>query len=223
MHPSLFVAEMEFLARGGYQVISLRQACSLLSSSADLRRKIVLTFDDGYLDFLTTAAPVLKEHGFAATVFILAADCRDGAQHPEWRPQASLLNHDQIKQVAAMGFSLGSHTLTHSDLTALDVNSLNRELCESRAAIEALGETFFAFAYPGGRFTRRERNAVERAGYDCAVIVGGRWGNGKETDRFLLRREPMLASDTYDRFKQRVNGYYEWHYLFARARGIKTR
>ena len=72
-------------------------------------------------------------------------------------------------------------------------------------------------------FTQRERDAVERAGYHCAVIVGGRWGNGAETDRFLLKREPMLASDSLDWFARRVNGFYEWHYLWARARGIETR
>ena len=86
-----------------------------------------------------------------------------------------------------------------------------------------MGESFIPFAYPGGTFTRRERDAVERAGYNCGVIVGGRWGNGPETDRFLLKREPMLASDSLEWFKKRVNGFYEAHYLMARARGVETR
>ena len=78
-------------------------------------------------------------------------------------------------------------------------------------------------AYPGGTFTPRERAAVEAAGYDCGVIVGGRWGSGPETDPFLLKREPMLASDSSVWFQKRVNGFYEAHYLIARARGIETR
>src|SRR5258708_27417760 len=78
-----------------------------------------------------------------------------------------------------------------------------------------MGETFIPFAYPGGTFAQRERDAVKRAGYDCGVIVGGRWGNGPETDRFLLKREPMLASDSLHWFKKRVSGFYEAHYLMA--------
>lgn len=106
-----------------------------------------------------------------------------------------------------MGFNLGSHTSSHPDLTAADAASLTRELCESRAAIEAWVRKYLAFGYAAGRFSRRERDAAERAGYGRAVILGRRWGNGAETDPFLLKREPMLASDTLDRFKRHVNGW----------------
>jgi peptidoglycan/xylan/chitin deacetylase (PgdA/CDA1 family) len=113
--------------------------------------------------------------------------------------------------------------MSHPDLPSLSDCVLSRELTESRAALAAVGESFAAFAYPGGRFTQREVNAVARCGYDCAAIVGGRWGNGPETNRFLLKREPVLASDSLDWFARRVGGYYEWHYLWAKARGVQTR
>lgn len=223
VHPDLFAAEVKYLVSQRFEIVSLQEACRLLSTHSVLRRKIVLTFDDGYLDFLTTAAPILKEQNLTATLFVATGACDEGGRGCGWRPSHPLLSEGQIRQVKAMGFALGSHTVTHPDLTTLDAPRLRRELCESSAAIQAWGETFLAFAYPGGRFARRERDAVEQAGYDCATIVGGRWGNGAETDRFLLKREPMLASDTFERFKQRVGGYYEWHYLWARARGIQTR
>lgn len=219
----LFEQEMQYLAERRFEIVSLRAACALMRANADLRRKVALTFDDGYLDFLTTAAPILKRHGFTATLFVVTGTPNGGAQASGWRPPVPFLTIDQIRQVKAMGFSLGSHTVTHRDLTKCDAGSLMRELSESRSSIEAWGETFLAFAYPGGRFTRRERDAVEQEGYDCAAIVGGRWGNGADTDRFLLKREPMLASDTYEWFKKRVNGYFEPNYVWARARGIQTR
>lgn len=218
----LFAASMRYLAELGFQVLSLEQACALLRSNGDLRKNIVLTFDDGYDDFLTTAVPVLKEYGFHATLFVVPGALED-ARHQAWRPAHPLLSRDRVGEVKAMGFSLGSHTLSHPDLTTLRADWLTRELCESRAALESWGEKFLALAYPGGRFTRRERDAVQQAGYYCAAIVGGRWGNGAETDSFLLKREPMLASDTLDRFTQRVSGFYEFHYLWAFARGIQTR
>lgn len=219
--PEQFTAEMQYLAEQGFQVVSLEEACERLGSGKGLARTIVLTFDDGYRDFLTTAAPVLEQHHFSATLFVVTR-----TTEAKWRSDGSakaLLSTGEIAEIKARGFSLGSHTVTHPDLTSLDQEALEREVGDSRATIAELGETFIPFAYPGGTFTRRERDAVERAGYDCAVIVGGRWGNGPETDRFLLQREPMLASDSLDWFKKRVGGYYEAHYLMARARGIETR
>lgn len=223
IHPAMFEAQMQYLAHHGFQVISLQEACCLLDTRTDLRKTIVLTFDDSYRDFLTTAAPILQKSKFSATLFIVTGRVGETAQWSSVYKTRQLLSEEELRKVQAMGFALGSHTLTHADLTTLDALALRRELAESRESLSAWGETFFAFAYPGGRFTSRERDAVASAGYDCSVIVGGRWGNGAETDRFLLKREPMLASDTLDWFARRVNGYYEWHYLWARARSVPTR
>jgi peptidoglycan/xylan/chitin deacetylase (PgdA/CDA1 family) len=221
--PHLFAEQMAYLTRGGWCVLSLSEALNRLSSAGDLHKTVVLTFDDGYRDFLVRAAPVLLDHHYTATLFVVTGHLDHEAHWNSIRPQIPLLSHGELLELRVRGFGLGSHTVSHPDLTILDAGALEEELKVSRAAMVALGETFFPFAYPGGRFTQRERDAVEHAGYDCAVIVGGRWGNGRETDSYLLKREPMLASDTLSRFKQRVNGYYEFHYLWARARGVQTR
>jgi peptidoglycan/xylan/chitin deacetylase (PgdA/CDA1 family) len=221
--PELFAQQMQFLADRDFRIVSLEDACGRLNSDGDLARSIVLTFDDGHRDFLTTAAPILKQHRFTATVFVVTGRMGNTAQWSSSDQTSSLLSRAELRELRSHGFHLGSHTVTHTDLRTLDEARLAQELADSRAAIADLGETFIPFAYPGGTFTPRERDAVERAGYDCGVIVGGRWGNGPETDRFLLKREPMLASDSLDWFKKRVNGFYEAHYLMARARGVETR
>ena len=223
IRPEMFAEQMQYLARQGFEVISLRKACDLLKAKTSLRRKVVLTFDDGYQDFLKTAAPVLKQYGFTAMLFVVPAWCGKTGQWRSNRKNERLLSTDELREVKGMGFELASHSMTHPNLTVLDDRALESELTGSRAAMAEWDATYFPFAYPGGQFTPRERNAVARAGYDCAVIVGGRWGNGPETDRFTLKREPMLASDSLDWFSRRVNGYYEWHYLWARLRGFETR
>jgi len=213
VHPTQFAAQMDYLAQNSFRVVSLQEACRLLQAKNDLHRTIVLTFDDGYRDFLTTAAPVLQQHGFTATLFVVTGLVGKTSTWSSFDKTQPLLSANELQHIKSMGFALGSHTVTHADLTTLYDDALMRELNESRAT----------FAYPGGRFTRRERDAVMRAGYECAVIVGGRWGNGAATDRFLLKREPVLGSDSLDWFAKRVNGFYEWHYLWAHARGIETR
>jgi peptidoglycan/xylan/chitin deacetylase (PgdA/CDA1 family) len=221
--PELFAQQMQFLADQNFRVVSLEEACGKLSSEGRLDRMVVLTFDDGHRNFLTTAAPILQQHRFTATLFVVTGSLGGTTQWNSTDKTSALMNHDELCELKAQGFHLGSHTVTHVDLRTMDEAKLAQELADSRAAIAAMGETFIPFAYPGGTFTPRERDAVERAGYDCGVIVGGRWGNGPETDRFLLKREPMLASDSLDWFKKRVNGFYEAHYLMARARGVETR
>jgi len=221
--PEQFAAEMQFLAAQRFEVVSFEEGYRRLSSADALARTIVLTFDDGHRDFLTHAAPVLQQHGFIATLFVVTGRLGETASWTSAGKTRDLLSRVELCELKSRGFHLGSHTVTHSDLRTLDSAALECELTESRATIAEMGETFVPFAYPGGLFTQRERDAVKRAGYDCAVIVGGRWGNGPDTDRFLLKREPMLASDSLDWFKKRVNGFYEAHYLVARARGIETR
>ncbi len=65
-----FEAQMEFLARHR-KVISLDALAQMLEEgrSAD-PGSVVITFDDGYLDNLEIAAPILARHGFPATVFL---------------------------------------------------------------------------------------------------------------------------------------------------------
>lgn len=220
--PELFTAQMDYLASHGYRVISLADACAALCGGADLRKVIVLTFDDGYRDFLTEAAPILCRCQFPATIFPILERTRNGPYLTMSKGRPTL-SPAEVSEIRAMGFQTGSHTMTHPDLTDLDSEALTKELSESYRVIAQWGETFIPFAYPGGRFNRSVRDAAERSGYDCGVIVGGRWGNGPETDRFLLKREPMLASDTLRQFAWRVGGYYELYYLLARARGIQTR
>jgi peptidoglycan/xylan/chitin deacetylase (PgdA/CDA1 family) len=223
VRPARFAAQMQYLADHRLQVVSLQEGLARLRRGADLRRRVVLTFDDGLRDFLTTALPVLQRYGLPATLFVVPGCYGQTARWSRAERGRPLLSAAEVAAVQAAGVALGSHTMTHADLPTLDATALAGELTASYDALAATGATFIPFAYPGGRFTRRERAAVAAAGYDCAVIVGGRWGNGPETDRFLLKREPMLQSDSLAWFARRVGGFYEAHYLLARARGVATR
>ena len=80
-NPSLFVAQETFRARmqriyqGGYVVLSLDEAVRRLQERTVPPRSVVLTFDDGTVDFHARALPVLKEFGFPATVYLTTYYC----------------------------------------------------------------------------------------------------------------------------------------------------
>ncbi|MFJ2027071.1 polysaccharide deacetylase family protein [Streptomyces sp. NPDC087897] len=165
----------------------------LLRADAAGRRGLVgLTFDDGYADFLDEALPVLRRHGFRATVFVLPG--RPGGVN-EWDPlgpRKPLLTHDDLRQVAAAGMEVGSHGLRHQDLTALPDEELRRETRHSRELIGDLtGVLPEGFCYPYGYLDRRVAEAVRTAGYGYACALAP----GPLLSRFALPRTHISQAD----------------------------
>lgn len=77
LEEAVFDRQLAALARGGYRSITCAQLFDHLERDARLpQRPLLITFDDGYLDNFTIAAPVLRRHGFSATVF-MASDSID--------------------------------------------------------------------------------------------------------------------------------------------------
>ena len=171
MTPQRFETQMRWLRRRGLQGVSMRE---LLRAKAERRagRLVGLTFDDGYQDFLANAMPVLQEHGFTATVFVLAG--RLGGEN-EWSrpgPHKALLTGDEVRDIANAGFEIGSHGLRHISLVSADSRQLEEETAGSRAVLrELIGSDISGFCYPYGHLDTTVVNAARTAGYDYACAV----------------------------------------------------
>ena len=68
--PEIFNKQMEFLFLNNFKVIDLEKALEYRNKNINRNKFIVVTFDDGYRDFYTTAYPILEKYGFTATVFL---------------------------------------------------------------------------------------------------------------------------------------------------------
>ncbi|MET9392310.1 polysaccharide deacetylase family protein [Streptomyces sp. NPDC006624] len=134
-----------------------------------------LTFDDGYADFLSEALPVLRRHGCGATLFVLPGRLGgDNAWDPRG-PRKPLLTAAGVRRAAAEGIEIGSHGLTHVDLTQADDVTLTSEVEGSRTVLaELTGTPPAGFCYPYGTIDRRAVDAVRDAGYayGCAIDPG---------------------------------------------------
>jgi len=130
-------------------------------------RSVALTFDDGYLDTLTIALPLLREFGFTAICYVVAG--RVG-HRSDWTVPAPLMDWAGVRAWLAAGMAVGSHAVTHRDLTTLDGAALRDEVAGSRARLEdRLGIPVRSFAYPYNRLDERALDAVAAAGYVDAV------------------------------------------------------
>ncbi len=169
-----FAAQMGFLKRFRYAVLSLDEALACLSGAkATPDRAVVLTFDDGYEGFLRYALPVLQRHGFPAIVYLISGYL---GRFADWfakdpgRPIPRLMNAAQVRQLSAAGVTVGSHTATHVKLGEVGPAVRRAELADSKAALEdLLGGPVRHLCYPFGSFDPRAVAAALEAGYRSAV------------------------------------------------------
>ena len=186
--PSLFKKQMAILAALGYTPVALS---SLYRSDVKLPRKpIVITFDDGYVNYLTNALPILQAQKFVATVFLVANQL-DGTNAWDVKlgdVEERLMSVQQIQECRQAGTEFGSHTLDHADLGAVSLDEAKRQIADSKVKLESdLGFPIETFCYPYGRKNRDVMRLVEEAGYRLACSTE-KGINTEDTDRYALRR-----------------------------------
>ncbi|MEU6541910.1 polysaccharide deacetylase family protein [Streptomyces sp. NPDC046859] len=172
--PARLERQLAWLAGRGLRGVSVRELLAARDRGAE-RGLVGLTFDDGYTDFVTEALPVLRRHGFSATVFVLPGLLGGTNVWEPTGPRKPLLDEDGVRTAAAAGMEVASHGLTHLDLTRAPDEVLHREVAESRLRLEAVvGDDVAGFCYPYGYHDERAVDAVRRAGYRyaCAIVPG---------------------------------------------------
>lgn len=162
------------LRRRGLRGVSVAELLAA-RSRGEGRGLVGLTFDDGYADFLDHALPVLRRHDCGATLFVLPGRLGGDNAWDPLGPRKPLLTADGIRHAAQAGVEIGSHGLTHVDLTKADDDLLRAETAESRAVLsELIGAPVAGFCYPYGTVDARAVEAVRAAGYTyaCAIDPG---------------------------------------------------
>ncbi len=180
-----------------YTVISLRELLDRLLRGDDVSNCLAITFDDGYLDNYSDAAPMLARLGLPACFFVvtgyIGSDCV-----PWWDEELGIpsewMNWDQVRSLHAQGFEIGAHTMSHLDLGVSVGDVSFAEIAGSKARLEQeLGAPVDFFSYPYGRrhqIAEENREAVRRAGFTCCLSAFG--GAVKPGDSpYHLNRTPI--------------------------------
>lgn len=172
--PERLDQQLAWLHRRGLRGVAVRELLAARARGED-RDLVGLTFDDGYADFLENALPALRRWNCGATLFLLPGQLDAVNSWDPLGPRKPLLGADGIRRAAAAGVEIGSHGLTHTDLTKADDVTLRAEVANSRMLLEELtGAPVDGFCYPYGTVDSRVVAAVRKAGYGyaCAIDPG---------------------------------------------------
>lgn len=196
--PAEFDRQMGALKDAGFETITADELLAYMRGEAVTlpAKPIVLTFDDGYEDNYTYAFPILKKYGYKATIFMVGINFD--------RP--GRLSGGQIREMAAGGFTVGGHSMTHPDLTARSGAALREEVAGSKAKAErATGREARYFAYPGGFYNLATVEAVATAGYRGAFTVLTGLNKPGGHDAYFVRRIPVFMFTDFDRLLALLN------------------
>jgi peptidoglycan/xylan/chitin deacetylase (PgdA/CDA1 family) len=221
----LFRAHVDELREAEAAFLTVSELAAGLRRGTLPDRAVAITFDDGLSSVAEAAAPVLAEYELCATVFCVAGRLGGDSSWPSARADATplpLMNAQDLAELAAAGFEIGSHGMDHAPLVTGSDALLGREIAESQLVLEqAVGVTVRSFAYPyGAEPSEAARRLVERT-YDAACTTSlGRISRGADplrlprVDAHYVRRPALL--------RRALTGTLD-PYLRARAIGAGAR
>jgi peptidoglycan/xylan/chitin deacetylase (PgdA/CDA1 family) len=193
--PADFATQMDWLARNGYHPITFAELHGYLNGQKGLpSRPVILTFDDGYADFYTTALPVLRAHDFNAVAYVVSGF----VGRPGYMTAAQVVEADRS------GIEIGAHTVDHADLAKQSPDGLRYQLTVSKNSLEQLlGHPVLSLCYPSGKFNSTVAAAAENAGYRDATTT--RWGSFRSlAGRYIWDRLRISGGETLDQFAREL-------------------
>jgi peptidoglycan/xylan/chitin deacetylase (PgdA/CDA1 family) len=206
MPVSLFNEQLSQLRELGYTVVGLDAVLAHYVQGTPLPdRPVLITFDDGYRDNLTHAAPLLERYGYPAVIFVPIGylDDQRPLPHEERLAMRGLINGTldwgELRELEAAGVRVESHGISHCPLAALELDEAAREITLSKLRLEdRLGRPVRSFAYVKGskaHYKPEHVSLLRQAGYEVAFTsVSG--SNGPDADPLRLHRyniEPYPA------------------------------
>jgi peptidoglycan/xylan/chitin deacetylase (PgdA/CDA1 family) len=161
--PEKFEQQIKLLHDWGYTTISTELLVQAITLGAQLPpHPIIITFDDGDIDVYQNAFPIMEKYGFTGVFYLVS----------NYIGQPNYITAEQVQEMAAAGWEIGSHSLSHLDLIK-NPERQRDEIVQSKEQLETmLGVPVRTFAYPFGRAGQAARDYVKFAQYIAAMGLG---------------------------------------------------
>lgn len=178
VRPGEFESQLEYFLERGYGGATLTEALTVPPHE----KTLIVTFDDAHRSVYDFAAPAMARLGVPGTVFVPTAypdsgrpmgwegyDVWLGTEHEH---ELACMSWEQLRELAAAGWEVGSHTKNHPRLSKIAEQPIKDELTESRSECEERMEApCTSIAYPYSDYDDRAVRAAAEAGYSYAVTV----------------------------------------------------
>lgn len=219
--PATFAAQMQALADSAVKVVSLSEFAAWRRSPSPKPNVALITFDDGFVDFVDVALPILAKHGWPSVLFVPTAKL-GGVE--DWDdvdgPRRRLMTWAQVRDCTSQGVAIGAHGRTHRNLRQTPVEARDDEIVGcGRDIAAALGAVPSAFAPPFGDVDADVHRRIAEA-YELSF--GVRFGIADDQDpRFDLPRLDMHYFRAPQRFADLLAGRRSYLRLRQGLRAVR--
>jgi peptidoglycan/xylan/chitin deacetylase (PgdA/CDA1 family) len=203
--PDRFRAQLELLLGAGFRFVTLADLVREAGGSEPPAGLAAVTFDDGMRNNHEVAWPILAEYAIPATVYVTIGFIDGSSPWIGAGGDGAMMSEDQLRELAAAGWELGAHTMTHPDMSKLGYEQCLAEIRDSAHGLQRIsGGAVETFAYPFGRYGPEAIAAARDAGMLAAVTTGsGSW------DPFELTRAMVGAADPLPVMLLKLTDRYE--------------
>ena len=177
-----FKFHMAYLADNQFNVMPLSVVIKQLKAGKKLAPKTVaITFDDGYVNVLTNADPILKQHGFPYTLFVAPDEISAG--------HSNMLSWVQLSELAQSGVEIANHSSAHLHLNRqLSNESIEQWRQRTRQDIQQAeqqitkytGQHHRLLAYPYGEYNSDLQTVVNELGFTALGQHSGAINSGSD-------------------------------------------
>lgn len=147
---------------------------------------VSINLDDGKRETHQTVMPILNAAGFKSTIYPVI----------RYFGFPGYISRQDLMSAQSSGHEIGSHTRTHSDLTAMSLSEARAEIAGSVQDLKNMGVADVrTFAYPFGGYNQNIENIIKDAGLIMARTSNGGYNN-PSTSRYLLNRKGISRTTT---------------------------
>lgn len=221
---SQFEKHLQFFKNNGFQTLSfteLDQYRRLEKPAREFPKKpLILTFDDGYVDNLTNAGPLLKKYDMKATIFLLAdTNVRTNSWDADTgEPPSELMSLEQKQELKNFNFEIGSHGFRHQKITQMNAAEAKYELEASKRELEKqFGIQIPVYAFTYGITSPRDARLAQEAGYRFAVNTDT-GGLHLEENPYAIFRTPIFPEDGPTQLRKKTAKWYRRYFFMKRGK-----
>ncbi len=203
-----FSALLDYLYRLNYETITFADIVSKSALRGSSRKKVVLTFDDGYKHLFDFAIPELQKRQMKAAFYIPTScigkynfwDVEKGYEKEE------IMNESDLKELDRLGMEVGAHSHHHINLKeAADGRVVAEEISQSKKILEViLNKRVYSFAYPYAAVPKEYKKLLSDEGYYYGLSFYQPYEN-----KFALRRICYHNNDTEQSLRLKLSFPYK--------------